>query len=79
VGEELPEPTEIILHVIGEDEHAEDEEAADDLIRETSQGTVSIAFCEEAERDCGNVVKVTVYSNPTRPGSNTARWPGKEI
>jgi hypothetical protein len=39
VSEEPPEPTEIILHIIGEDEHAEDEEAADDPKPETSQDT----------------------------------------
>jgi hypothetical protein len=78
VREEFPPPTEIISHILGEDEHAEDDEAADDLVPETSQESVSFVCCEEAERDCRNLVKVTVHSSPTRPGGNTATPAGKE-
>jgi hypothetical protein len=78
VRKEFPDPTEIISHILGEDEHAEDEEAADDRIPEASQETPSIVCCEVAERDCRNVVKVLVDSNPTRPGGNRARRQGKE-
>jgi hypothetical protein len=78
VCEELPESTEIISHILGEDEHAGDKEGAHDLIPGTSQEALSIVCCEVAERDCRNVVKVLVDSNPTRPGGNVARRPGKE-
>jgi hypothetical protein len=45
VCEEVPEPAEIISHILGEDEHAEAEEAADDLIPENSQDAPSTLYC----------------------------------
>jgi hypothetical protein len=77
--EEVPEPTEIISHILGEDQHAEDDEAADDLIPEMSQDTPSIVCCQEAEWDCRNEVKILVHSNPTRPGGTSVKPQGKEV
>jgi len=78
MSQELPESTEIISHIFGEDEHAEDEEAADNLVPETSQKGPFIICCQGTERDRRNGLKVVVHNSPTRQGGARARPPGKE-
>jgi len=78
VCEEAPEPANITTHILGADKHTKSEQAADDLIPDTSLEYPANYGWKERPWDHGNVMEIFMHSGPARIGGNFARFRRKE-